>query len=151
MFVKVLILSLLLLLGIVPINAQQNQNGPALILSSQSWLDRHELKKEWKEPQRLIVYEASGRQRKEQRGRQMSPKLVIDSVRFSNGVGVLTLNSEVSRANIRLVARSADDIHLLNAYGVTIDSTIISRTFDSIKVYSGSAPDTTVQVTVMVQ
>jgi len=50
------------------------------------------------------------------------------------------------------MARSEDDIHVLSIHNVDVDSTVISRTLDTIKVYSASAANKSrAEITLMIQ
>jgi len=106
-----------------------------------SWLSKRAPTKEWGQKEQTIMYDGSGRQYMKKRGELMSPKLVIDSISFFDGVAVFNLNTQRGRGRTSLVARSEDDIHILSIYNVDVDSTVISRTLDTIKVYSASAAD----------
>jgi len=82
----------------------------------------------------------------------MSPKLVVDSISFFDGLAVFALNTQRGRGRSSLMARSEDDIHVLSIHNVDVDSTVISRTLDTIKVYSASAAnDSRAEITLMVQ
>jgi len=114
--------------------ADTNQHRP-------SWLDKSSLTKEWKPKEQMLYYDGSGQRYMQKRGEKMSPKTVIDSIGFFDGLAVFTLNTQRGRGRASLVARSEDDIHILSIYNVDVDSTVISRTLDTIKVYSASAAD----------
>jgi hypothetical protein len=117
-----------------------------------SWLDRRGLTKEWQEKEGTVAYKGSGRQYKARRGDKMIPKMVIDSIKFFDGVAVFTLNAQRGRGRTRLVPRSENDIHILSIFNVDVDSTVISRTLDTIRVYSGSAADDSrAEIKLMVQ
>ena len=137
MFSRLFSLILVALL-ITPVMAQYkadtNQYRP-------SWLDKSSLIKEWQTKEQMLYYDGSGQQYMQRRGELMSPKTVIDSISFFDGLAVFTLNTQRGRGKISLVARSEDDIHILSIYNVDVDSTVISRTLDTIKVYSASAAD----------
>jgi len=140
-------LSLLLLVFViaVPVAAESetNRKQPA-----QTWLDRHGIKKEWRQTKEATAYRGSGLAYKEKRGERMAPKLIIDTVSFFDGVAVFVLNTTPSRSRVRISPRSEDDIHILSVF----DSTVINRTLDTIRVYSGSAAnETRSEIQLMVQ
>ena len=129
---------ILVALLVAPVAAQRKTDTTQI---RPSWLDRRNITKEWQRKERTVIYDGSGRQYKEKRGDKMSPKLVIDSISFFDGLAVFSLNKLRGRGRTRLVARSENDIHILSIYNVDVDSTVISRTLDTIKVYSTSAVD----------
>jgi len=133
----------------VPVAAQRKtdttQNRP-------SWLNRHDITKDSVRGIPIIIHSGSGQQYKEIRGEKMSPKLVVDSISFFDGLAVFALNTQRGRGRSSLMARSEDDIHVLSIHNVDVDSTVISRTLDTIKVYSASAAnDSRAEITLMVQ
>lgn len=140
---------ILVVLLTVPVVAQRKadttQNPP-------SWLDRRGLTKDSLQESPLIIRNKLGQQYKAQRGDKMSPMLVIDSISFFDGLAVFALNTQRGRGKSRLVARSENDIHILSIYKADVDSTVISRTLDTIKVYSTSAADDSrAEITLMIQ
>jgi len=117
-----------------------------------SWLDRRSLTKDSLQGIPIVIHNGLGQQYKEQRGEKMSPQLVVDSISFFDGLAVFALNTQRGRGRSSLVARSEDDIHVLSIHNVDVDSTVISRTPDTIKVYSASAAnDSRAEITLMVQ
>ncbi|MHC4800081.1 MAG: hypothetical protein ACYTF1_25870 [Planctomycetota bacterium] len=65
----------------------------ALAEERDSWLTWHGLEKQWRQKDRPpVVYSKTGEQRKEVRGVRNEPKLVVDTVRFSGGSALITLN-----------------------------------------------------------
>lgn len=119
----------------------------------QSWLERYGLTQQWMQEQESpLIYKADGRLYAQRRGDKMAPKLIIDSVNFFDGVAVFALNTDRGRNKTRLSARSEDDIHVLSVYDTDIDSTVVSRTLDTVRVYSASAANNTRrQIQLMVQ
>jgi hypothetical protein len=125
--------------------ADTNQHRP-------SWLNRRSITQKWQPKERTVIYDGFGRQYKAKRGDKMEPKMVTDSISFFDGVAVFTLNAQRGRGRSRLVARSENDIHIESIYNVDVDSTITSRTLDTIWVYSASAADNSrAEIKLMVQ
>lgn len=148
MFSKMFPFILVTLLA-MPVVAQRKADTTQKPLS---WLDRRGLTKEWQQKEQTIIYDGSGRQYKARRGDKMAPKKVVDSIKFFDGVAVFTLNIQRARGRTPLAARSENDIHILSIYDVDVDSTVISRTLDTIKVYSASAADNSrAEIQLMVQ
>lgn len=134
---------------VAPVAAQRKADTTQI---RSSWLDRRDLTKDSLREASIIIHNGLGQQYKAQRGEKMSPQLVVDSISFFNGLAVFPLNTQRGRGRIRLVARSENDIHILSIYNVDVDSTVINRTLDTIRVYSSGASDTTVaQIMLMVQ
>jgi len=148
MFNKLFPFILVVLLA-VPVAAQRKADSTRI---PPSWLDRRSPTKDSLRGIPIIIHNGLGQQYKEQRGEKMSPKLVIDSVSFFDGLAVFVLNSQRGRGRASLVARSEDDIHVLSIHNVDVDSTVISRTLDTIRVYSASAAnESSAQIMLMVQ
>lgn len=151
------VLFILVALLAVSVAAQRNpapvfERGADTTQNLPSWLNRHSQRIEWQRKEPTVIYKGSGRQYKARRGDKMAPKMIVDSIKFFDGLAIFTLNTQRARGRSRLVARSEKDIHIESIYNVDVDSTVISRTLDTIRVYSASAAnDTRAEIKLMVQ
>ena len=94
------------------------------------------------------------------RGQETNPKIVTDTVRCSNGFGVLDLNEQRGRGRLSVVPSSSNDIHVFGIVPIITDSTQavptygawINRELNQLNIQSSDASDTRlVQVSFMVQ
>ena len=140
---------ILVALLVVPVVAQRKADTTQI---RPSWLDRRDITKDSLRGFPIVIYNRLGQQYEAQRGEKMSPKLVVDSISFFDGVAIFTLNTQRGRGRTNLVARSENDIHILSIYNVDVDSIVKNRTLDTIRVYSASAADDSrAEITLMVQ
>jgi len=108
----------------------------------------------------LSIYDGSGVPYEGKRGQESNPKIVTDTVRCSDGFGVLDLNAQRGRGRLSVVPSSSGDIHVFGIIPIITDSTQavptygawISRELNQLNIQSSDASDTRlVQVSFMVQ
>jgi len=106
------------------------------------------------------ISDGSGVPYEELRGQKNSPQMVTDTVRCSNGFGVLDLNAQRGRGRLSVVPSSSGDIHVFGIIPIITDSTQsvptygawINRELNQLNIQSSDASDTRlVQVSFMVQ
>jgi hypothetical protein len=116
--------------------------------------------KEPEQPTELPMRDALGFPYDERRGQEKSPIMVTDTVRCSNGFGILDLNAQRGRGKLSVVPSSSGDIHVFGIVPIVTDSTQavptygawISRELNQLNIQSSDAGDTRlVQVSFMVQ
>ena len=110
--------------------------------------------------QHPAVFDGSGVPYEGVRGQKNTPQIVTDTVRCSNGFGVLDLNAQRGRGRLSVVPSSSNDIHVFGIIPIITDSTQsvptygawINRELNQLNIQSSDASDTRlVQVSFMVQ
>jgi len=108
----------------------------------------------------LPISDGSGVPYEEIRGQKNAPQMVTDTVRCSDGFGVLDLNAQRGRGKLSVVPSSSDDIHVFGIIPIITDSTQdvptygawINRELNQLNIQSSDTSDTRlVQVSFMVQ
>jgi hypothetical protein len=135
MFGKTLFTAVLWFSMTVPVAAEKDDN--LMLTNRKSWLHRHGLTKEWRQKEKPpAIYSAQGQQYKKVRGNHAEPKLVVDTLRFSGEGKALSLNRFPRGRRESVSATAANKLHLLSIQGITVDSTKLNRTFDSLTIYT---------------